>query len=160
MGNSKFINSFSEAKVEENKNKLSLPTLVFNDKTEELAPKESNDEALDDDLDKDDSFETQLSKWEEDELNLEAQQIREEKPKSTRADSGPSTVLRKALSNMEKDNLKREKRKSKSIEDEDELRNGDENHTRKNKSKKKKKKGLESMKIPEKTLKKLLKKNL
>lgn len=159
---SKFINSFSEAKLDESKNKLSLPTLVFNDKTEELAPKESKDEALDDTLDKDDSFETQLSKWEEDELNLEAQQIREEKPKSARADSGPSTVLRKALSNMEKDNSKRDdqKRKSKSIEDEDELRNGDENHTRKNKSKKKKKKGLESMKIPEKTLKKLLKKNL
>ena len=61
---------------------------------------------------------------------------------------------------MEKDNLKRDdqKRKSKSIEDEDELRNGEDNHSRKNKSKKKKKKGLESMKIPEKTLKKLLKK--
>merc|ERR1712125_33258 len=82
--NSKFINSFSEATVEDNKNKLCLPTLVFNDKTEELAPKESKDEALDDELDKDDSFETQLSKWEEDELNLEAQQIREEKPKSAR----------------------------------------------------------------------------
>merc|ERR1711892_926759 len=37
----KFINSFSEAKADETKPKLNLPTLVFNDKTVELAPKEN-----------------------------------------------------------------------------------------------------------------------
>lgn len=38
----KFINSFSEAKAEEAKPKLNLPTLVFNEKTVELAPKEDH----------------------------------------------------------------------------------------------------------------------
>merc|ERR1711963_1272465 len=36
----KFINSFSETVVEEVKPKLKLPTLIFNEKTVELAPRE------------------------------------------------------------------------------------------------------------------------
>merc|ERR1712142_1245349 len=43
----KFINSFSEAKADESKPKLNLPTLVFNDKTVELAPKENPDNETD-----------------------------------------------------------------------------------------------------------------
>merc|ERR1712018_648812 len=35
----KFINSFSETVVEETKPKLKLPTLIFNEKTVELAPR-------------------------------------------------------------------------------------------------------------------------
>merc|ERR1712051_171700 len=35
----KFINSFSETVVEEVKPKLKLPTLIFNEKTVELAPR-------------------------------------------------------------------------------------------------------------------------
>ena len=174
---SKFINSFSEAKVENTKNKLSLPTLVFNDKTEELAPKEPINETIDDQVEKDDSFETKLSKWEEDEFNLEAQQIREAAPQAQAVvETSSLTGLRKALSDMERDN---KKRKSKSIEKDEEVRNGQENSAKKkkkkrksisdaeseetedeenkNKKKKKKKKGID---IPEKTLKKLLKRNL
>merc|ERR1712142_30118 len=43
----KFINSFSEAKADESKPKLNLPTLVFNDKTVELAPKENPETEID-----------------------------------------------------------------------------------------------------------------
>merc|ERR1712106_1280774 len=67
--------------------------------------------------------------------------------------SGPQNVLRKALANMEKDNIVRDK-KRKSIEGSE---TDNDNVNSKKKKKKKKKGGLE---IPEKTLKKLLKKNL
>merc|ERR1712107_125618 len=40
MDPTKFINSFSEAVVEEVKPKRKLPTLIFNEKTVELAPRE------------------------------------------------------------------------------------------------------------------------
>merc|ERR1712223_269408 len=40
MDPTKFINSFSETVVEEVKPKLKLPTLIFNEKTVELAPRE------------------------------------------------------------------------------------------------------------------------
>merc|ERR1712096_215526 len=93
--------------------------------------------------------------------------------------SGPQNVLRKALANMEKDNLvrdkkrkslegselgnddyslsKKKKKKKKKVETEDEASEKESRGKFKKKNKKKKKGGLE---IPEKTLKKLLKKNL
>ena len=104
---SKFINSFSEA-VEE-KPRLNLPTLVFNDKTVELAPKngeENGDVATSDPVDNDDLLETELSKWDKDELDNEA-----ENHTTSKEESGPQSILRRALSNMEKDNLVREKKR-------------------------------------------------
>ena len=178
LDQSKFINSFSEAKVDETKTKLSLPTLVFNDKTEELAPKETKEEASDDQMDKDDSFETKLSKWEEDELNLEAQQIHEQS-KLSKAENGPSAIKSSKERHHVETDRDEKKRKSRSVGEEEDSRNGQDNQIKKkkkkrksiseaesdesedednkSKKKKKKKKGLD---IPEKTLKKLLKKNL
>merc|ERR1712045_878262 len=104
----KFINSFSEASVEQ-KPKLNLPTLVFNDKTVELAPKngeENGDVATSDPVDNDDLLETELSKWDKDELDNEA-----ENHTTSKEESGPQSILRRSLSNMEKDNLVREKKR-------------------------------------------------
>merc|ERR1711915_194612 len=237
IDHSKFINSFSEAKPEENKPKLNLPTLVFNDKTVELAPKASN--STEDNINCDskslngklsprqevssnnrkerssidnpkmkeiskekDIIETQeqvpivVSKWDRDDGSLidypkqastkspkDSEKLKsdksfdEENKRNSKSDlkSGPQNVLKKALANMEKENLVREK-KRKSLDgsetdkdDEDSLKkkkkkkkkkvesDEDTKDKIKKKNKKKKKGGLD---IPEKTLKKLLKKNL
>merc|ERR1711978_195509 len=131
---SKFINSFSEA-VEE-KPKLNLPTLVFNDKTVELAPKngeENGDVATSDPVENDDLLETELSKWDKDELDNEA-----ENHTTSKEESGPQSILRRALSNMEKDNLVREK-KRKSLDGESDDKS--EEVTRKKKKKKRENSG-------------------
>merc|ERR1712214_211768 len=95
---------------------------------------------------------------------------------TSKEESGPQSILRRALSNMEKDNLVREKkrksldgesddkseevtRKKKKKKRENSGDNSDDmEDTEKKKKVKKKKKG--NLDIPEKTLKKLLKKNL
>jgi len=248
----KFVNSFSEASVDDNKPKLKLPTLVFNDKTVELAPKENissddkNNEILpntktetenklefssssksntdtnsqrhekvgeikrekksidvtkecgDKKLIQSETIPSVSSKWDrEDILTLEypgvdkkivneivpAAIIEEQifsKSINPETTSGPQNVLRKALANMEKDNLvidkkrkslemseqengedslskKKKKKKKKKVETEEESSEEETKEKTKKKTKKKKKGGLE---IPEKTLKKLLKKNL
>lgn len=177
---SKFINSFSEAVVEEKKPIVSLPTLVFNDKTTELAPRDKVEsdnvedippapEELDDDL-----LETGLNKWDKDEFYEETKSL-ESAPLQDAP--GPQSLLRKALSNMEKDNVKDRKRKSldgesdgrteekdvkkkkkkKKASSEDESSHDEETKEKTKKKSKKKKKGLD---LDEKTLKKMLKHNL
>merc|ERR1712106_693641 len=174
----KFINSFSEAKADETKPKLNLPTLVFNDKTVELAPKENPGSEVDvnndltlmiknevlasekkADIEKYDKIteskskadlprgrnEAKLqekeqetvanvvSKWDREdvltteypkresshvkaELASEYHEFAEDsKTNVPNQSSGPQNVLRKALANMEKDNIVRDK-KRKSIE--------------------------------------------
>merc|ERR1712086_589668 len=174
----KFINSFSEAKADETKPKLNLPTLVFNDKTVELAPKENPGSEVDvnndltlmiktevlasekkADIEKYDKIpeskskadlpkgrnEAKLqekeqetvanvvSKWDREdvltteypkresshvkaELSSEYHEFAEDsKTNVPNQSSGPQNVLRKALANMEKDNIVRDK-KRKSIE--------------------------------------------
>merc|ERR1712198_291267 len=204
---SKFINSFSEA-VDVAPKTVPLPTLVFNDKTMELAPKDDEEENVDvdeghdvdndqnDALDVDeasavnevvdnDVLETELSKWDKDDFYEETNQLSETSQKELKKVSsmedipGPQTILKRALSNMEKDKHQRDM-KRRSLESEDDIE-VEEPHSRKKKKKKrdsseeessnqeekkekskkkskKKKKG--NLDIPEKTLKKLLKKNL
>merc|ERR1712096_507147 len=241
----KFINSFSEAKVDYTKPEFDPPTLVLNDKTVDLKEEVLTENvecyetlplsrpAADAERHKvsenkrdrrasgsgllRDKIETKLpeaesvasvsSKWDrEDVLSLEYPEIDhplvknlidpeyareldvvkaaisgdQELPKLIKPDStsGPQNVLRKALANMEKDNLvrdkkrkslegselgndndslsKKKKKKKKKIETEDET-SEEESRGRNKKKNKEKKAGLE---IPEKTLKKLLKKNL
>merc|ERR1712198_476866 len=192
---SKFINSFSEA-VDVAPKTVPLPTLVFNDKTMELAPKDDEEENINVDEGHDvdnakndthdveeasavnevvdnDVLETELSKWDKDDFYEKTNQLSETSQKELKKVSsmedipGPQTILKRALSNMEKDKHQRDK-KRRSLESEDEIKEKkrrsleaeeddkevEEPHSRK---KKKKKRDLD---IPEKTLKKLLKKNL
>merc|ERR1712029_708857 len=192
VDSSKFINLFSEAV--DDKPKHNLPTLVFNDKTVELAPKNGDSvETINNDLDNlndeyNDSelLETGLSKWDKDEFYDETNKLSEpvtsqEVFKVQEDIPGPQSILKKALVNMEKDNIVREKkrkslegesedkteesyqrkkkkkRRESSKEDSSEKEDEEDNSRSKKKSKKKKKSELD---IPEKTLKKLLKKNL
>merc|ERR1712130_46919 len=133
---SKFINSFSEA-VEEAPKPVPLPKLVFNDKTIELAPIENKeDHANGDDVDNtsavndvvdNDVLETELSKWDKDDFYEETNQLSETSPKELKKVSsvedlpGPQTILKRALSNMEKDKHQRDK-KRRSLESEDDLK--------------------------------------
>merc|ERR1712126_399895 len=123
VDSSKFINSFSEAV--DVKPKHNLPTLVFNDKTVELAPKNGDpvDETTNNELDdKNDDYndsemlETGLSKWDKDEFYDETKKLSEPAPsqeisKGHEDIPGPQSILKKALVNMEKDNYVREKKR-------------------------------------------------
>merc|ERR1712126_750421 len=145
VDSSKFINSFSEAV--DVKPKHNLPTLVFNDKTVELAPKDGNhvdedtnnelDDKIDDHNDSE-LLETGLSKWDKDEFYDETRKLSEpapsqEIPKEQEDVPGPQSILKKALVNMEKDHYVREK-KRKSLEGESEEQT-EESHQRKKKKK-------------------------
>merc|ERR1712126_196744 len=145
VDSSKFINSFSVGV--DVKPKHNLPTLVFNDKTVELAPKngdpvdETTNNELDDKIDDhNDSelLETGLSKWDKDEFYDETRKLSEpapsqEIPKEQEDVPGPQSILKKALVNMEKDHYVREK-KRKSLEGESEEQT-EESHQRKKKKK-------------------------
>merc|ERR1712029_947891 len=144
VDSSKFINSFSEAV--DDKPKHNLPTLVFNDKTVELAPKNGDSvETINNDLDNlndeyNDSelLETGLSKWDKDEFYDETNKLSEpvtsqEVFKVQEDIPGPQSILKKALVNMEKDNIVREK-KRKSLEGESEDKT-EESYQRKKKMK-------------------------
>jgi len=182
---SKFINSFSEAVVEEKKPVVQLPTLVFNDKTTELAPRHTDTTVTEDasaaaDDPGDDLLETGLSKWDKDEFYDETRSVGEafEQTKLKNGDEGgPQTLLKKALSNMDKDHVREKKRKSLESEPEEkheeketkkkkkkkrsssaEASDEEEDNTKSKKKSKKKKKG--NLEIDEKTLKRLLKKNM
>merc|ERR1712059_168299 len=215
LDSSKFINSFGEVKFEEPKSKPMLPTLVFNEKTVELAPKDiasppdsvppkeekstppqtslpevvmkpEEKTPLVKDCDKVDEIPS--SKWDLDDtteayeepdnplvrsdvspgfardLDLLKAQLggEQEFPSLSKQEGGgPENVLRRALANMEKDNVDKDKRrnslegsevgenaevplkkkKRKSVSDED--TSGEEKVKSKKKSKNKKKKGLE-----------------
>merc|ERR1712107_48386 len=138
----------------DDKPKHNLPTLVFNDKTVELAPKNGDSvETINNDLDNlndeyNDSelLETGLSKWDKDEFYDETNKLSEpvtsqEVFKVQEDIPGPQSILKKALVNMEKDNIVREK-KRKPLEGESEDKTGSPTNV-----KRKRREGSPAMKI-------------